>query len=154
MARPCVPLEIRLWSRVQKSKGCWLWLGAHDTKGYGAIGAGGRGGKVLKVHALVYTLLVADIPQSNEIHHKCENVGCCNPDHLISLTRKEHGSIPHSNRKKPPLRKKGTHCAKGHPFDEANTYVWKGQRGCRTCNLYYTHLRRGKVNPKPCPAKQ
>jgi hypothetical protein len=26
-----------------------------------------------------------------------------------------------------------THCPKGHPYDEANTYVDKGKRICRIC---------------------
>ena len=57
MARPCIPLEDRLWSRIKKTEGWWNWFGAIDTKGYGAIGQGGRGGKVLKVHAVVYRML-------------------------------------------------------------------------------------------------
>lgn len=33
----------------------------------------------------------------------------------------------------------GTHCRKGHPYDEQNTYVNKktGVRGCRTCRARY-----------------
>lgn len=26
-----------------------------------------------------------------------------------------------------------TECDNGHPFDEVNTYLWRGKRGCRTC---------------------
>ena len=30
-------------------------------------------------------------------------------------------------------RRRRTHCPRGHPFDEANTYRWKTARVCRTC---------------------
>jgi hypothetical protein len=26
-----------------------------------------------------------------------------------------------------------THCPQGHPYDEANTRYWRGQRRCRAC---------------------
>lgn len=41
---------------------------------------------------------------------------------------------------------KKTHCPQGHPYDETNTYVWRGRRSCRTCNNAYTRRlkREGK----------
>ena len=30
-----------------------------------------------------------------------------------------------------------THCPQGHPYDEANTLVWKGYRYCRACSKVY-----------------
>lgn len=151
MSRPMVPLKERLFSRIEKADGCWTWLGPHDKYGYGAIGAGGRGGRVLKVHALVYTMLVGEIPRGKEIHHKCENKGCCNPDHLVTLTRSEHISIT-PRRYVGRTGRKASHCIHGHPFDEANTYIWKGTRTCRACNLRHTYNRRH--NPKSVPAKE
>lgn len=36
---------------------------------------------------------------------------------------------------------KRTHCPKGHPYDEANTYVHRGHRYCRAC---HNEMRRKK----------
>jgi hypothetical protein len=38
------------------------------------------------------------------------------------------------------VRGQQTHCPKGHPYDEANTYHWKGHRQCRACK--YLHTKR------------
>lgn len=35
-----------------------------------------------------------------------------------------------------------THCLKGHPFDEANTYFYGKKRRCRRCNDVRPHRRR------------
>lgn len=31
-------------------------------------------------------------------------------------------------------RAKFTHCPQGHPYDEANTYLYRGHRSCRACH--------------------
>lgn len=41
--------------------------------------------------------------------------------------RKRGGPIPIAFSKR-------THCPKGHPYDEANTYIHRGHRYCRTCH--------------------
>ena len=149
MAPQKKPIEERLWNRINKGSSCWLWLGPLDARGYGAIGEGGRGGRVLKVHALVYRLLIGPTLPGTELHHKCHNKACCNPEHIEPLTKREH--LSRHLRKFKGGSKRHSHCKHGHPFDEANTYMWKGQRTCRVCNLRHTHNRRH--NPKPCPPK-
>lgn len=99
---------------------------------------------MLKVHALVYRLLVGELPPGTVLHHLCENKRCCKPTHLEPLTPAEHlAKHPHEWRQ--VGSKKHSHCKAGHPFDEANTYVWRGQRNCRACNNEYTRRRRKSV---------
>ncbi len=37
-----------------------------------------------------------------------------------------------------------THCPQGHPYDAANTYIWRGRRICRACRD--AHIRRWQQN--------
>jgi hypothetical protein len=101
---------------------------------------------------MAYELLVGPIPQGKELHHTCRNRRCCNPAHLQPLTRSEHRKLePHTNG-----NEKKTHCAKGHPYDEANTYrytngSYEQQRGCKQCrkeaDRAFKAKKKGAVTP-------
>lgn len=58
----------------------------------------------------------------------------------------------HSKPKRPKTaRPKGprTHCVNNHEYTEANTYLYKGTRKCRTCNT--AHKRRSQEQKTPNP---
>jgi hypothetical protein len=96
-------LPERIGSRIAvDDAGCWLWLGALNSKGYGSAGVNG---KVVSVHRLAYELTHGEIPTGHDIHHRCGVRRCCNPEHLEAVTRREH---VHEHR--PP----GAPCARGH----------------------------------------
>jgi len=50
----------------------------------------------------------------------------------------KHGVVPRGIAGN-PNRLILTHCRRGHEFTEANTYRWKKQRSCRTCNARRAH---------------
>lgn len=64
--------------------GCWIY--GSDPHQYATFE--GR-----QVHRIVYEAVVAKIPDGHHVHHKCEVRACCNPDHLIAVSAKEHGHI-------------------------------------------------------------
>lgn len=107
---------------------CWLWTAHLNNKGYGEFSFNG---KVALAHRVAYELFVEPIPEGLVIDHVrsrgCVSTACVNPAHLEPVTQRENmrrGAVATA-----------THCSKGHPFNEANTYVRKSGRYCRACRL-------------------
>jgi hypothetical protein len=77
---------------IRQPDGCWTWAGAHDPTGYGVVFGTLDGGKRRKLytHRVAYTLHVGPIPEGLDIDHLCRNRGCCNPEHLEAVTRREN----------------------------------------------------------------
>lgn len=116
------------WKRVNKTETCWLWTGWVDRDGYGKCSRDGE----QYVHRWTYKTLVGPIPDGYVIDHLCRVKRCVRPDHLEPVTPGEN-----TLRMMRSLGRFGcaTHCPKGHPYDEENTYVSpSGRRHCRECN--------------------
>lgn len=107
--------------------GCWRWTGAFQNAGYGQYGK-----PPVLAHRWAYELHVGPIATGLVIDHLCRNRWCVNPKHLEVVTLAENilrgESLPAKNKRK-------THCPKGHPYDDENTYFTsQGWRICRSCN--------------------
>jgi hypothetical protein len=81
------PLEERVWAKVEKTEGCWLWTAAISPNGYGKFMVSGR---PVNAHRLVYQLTVGPIPDGLDLDHLCRVRHCVNPDHLEPVTRSEN----------------------------------------------------------------
>lgn len=118
--------------------GCWEWAGFKD-KGYGKASIGGR---LRKVHEIVYSHFVGPVPKGRELHHRCENPSCANWEHLEPLTHREH--ILKGSRNFAARHAVKTHCPHGHEYTEANTRTYKGMRFCRACRRLWGDRPRRK----------
>ena len=63
----------------EPNSGCWIWLGPMSS-GYPSCDE----------HRKMYERKHGKIAKKLDIHHKCENTFCINPDHLEALSKSEH----------------------------------------------------------------
>jgi hypothetical protein len=73
----------RVGYRVDPDTGCWNWTGYVEAGGYGL--ASGR-----RAHRVAWERLVGPIPPGHDLHHKCGNRRCVNPEHLQPRFPREH----------------------------------------------------------------
>ena len=72
------------------------------------------------------------IPEGLELDHLCRVPACVNPLHLEAVTHAEN--MARGIRFDVGAAQRAvTHCPKGHPYSEANTYRYAGERACRAC---------------------
>lgn len=152
------PYSLRALERIQarsvERDGCWEWTGSVGSKGYGLI----RLGRVqtgtrstYRVHRVAYQILVTELPVGLELDHLCRNRRCWNPDHLDPVPHKENvlrGVSPSA------FHAQATHCPRGHPYDEANTYIIpsSGGRACRICKREANRVaQRGRKRTRARP---
>jgi hypothetical protein len=127
----------RLWRRVDKSDGCWLWTGAVESWGYGYMNnrRSERPPRRVRVHRLSWELANGPIPEGLWVLHTCDTPACVRPDHLFL------GTVTDNNR---DAARKGRYvrqqsvmaCPQGHPLtpDNLRPCTADKKRQCRLCH--------------------
>lgn len=109
---------------------CIEWQGCRNVGGYGRKSHNGR---VVYVHRLVMAEIHGwEALEGKAVMHTCDSPPCINPDHLRIGTWAENNADRDAKGRNGHSSK--THCRNGHPFDDENTYWWRGERRCRPCN--------------------
>jgi len=72
----------RFWDKVniKEKNECWEWNGSYFNTGYGCVKFES---KSQTVHRVSWKLTNGEIPKDMLILHKCDNIKCCNPNHLF-----------------------------------------------------------------------
>ena len=132
-------IEDRLWPKVNKNGPvvqpelgpCWEWTAMKSHDGYGLLGRGGRDAGQIYVFRWLYEQKYGPLPPGFEPDHLCRNRACVNPDHMEAVTHRDNllrGETLIAE------QVKRTHCPRGHPYDEVNTFIRDGSRRCRECS--------------------
>lgn len=81
MSRPATDIRLRFAIKhTTPETGCWEWVAAKNSGGYGLIRHNNRSSLA---HRVSYELHVASIPAGGfDLLHTCDNPGCVNPAHL------------------------------------------------------------------------
>lgn len=72
---------------MKAESGCWLWLSTKKKNGYGTFS---YESKKQHAHRVSYLFFNADIPEGMQVHHRCDNPGCVNPEHLWIGNQKQN----------------------------------------------------------------
>lgn len=77
--------KMRTGYDVDPETGCWVWRRASRRGGYGSAGP-----KRQPAHRFFYEQIVGPIPEGYDVHHRCGNRLCVNPEHLDARPPREH----------------------------------------------------------------
>jgi hypothetical protein len=79
----------RIDAKIARGQGCWPWLGARDTRGYGQITV--NASRTMRAHRAVWMLRHGKtVPADMTLDHLCRNPSCVNPQHLEPVTFDEN----------------------------------------------------------------
>lgn len=106
--------------------GCWLWLRAVHTQGYGVFGGLNRTTRY--AHRAFWEAANGHIPKGLVIDHICRNRLCVNPDHMRVVTRRENNV---------------------HNSDSMAA-LWASRQSCHKCGAAFTRDDRGRRRCVPC----
>jgi len=79
----------RLWQKVTKGEGCWIFHGNRNAGGHGRLmDAEGRIGYA---HRISWELTNGrPVPEGLHVRHTCDNPPCVRPDHLVVGTHADN----------------------------------------------------------------
>jgi hypothetical protein len=127
---------------VNKTTGCWEWIGSSVQGGYGRISYLGR---TESAYRLLYAWLVEPLQRGNgsgipELDHAaCDNIRCANPSHVKLVTHQANvlRSVSPTS-----INANKTHCVRGHLLPTERNDKRGRKRYCKICSRMTSQQRR------------
>ncbi len=145
-----LPIEVRFWRKVTPSKGCWIWQGTKNQRGYGQMRMYPSG--ALSAHRVSYELHKGPIPAGLIVRHSCDNPSCVNPAHLLAGTHKDNardcidrGRKATSHAPHTRLRKVTDDQVREIRQDTRKAHIVAVAHGISECAVYNIRARRRKA---------
>ena len=134
--------------RHNAESGCWEWIGATSSDGYGRVRFRGRR---TGLHRITFQVQNGEVPDDMVIDHVCRNRKCCNPAHLRCVTPRDNAlqnsvGIAQANAAKEKCPRCGSRFQPTKFKTKDGTY--RDLRYCRPCKLKQMKDWRRK-NPRP-----
>lgn len=126
------PRNIRYWlaarTKRDEGTGCLIWQGALvEGRAFGRL----PGERPKRIARAVYERIHGPQGPDVAVRLTCGRQDCCELEHMATSTR---GAAILAGTGPCAENARKTSCKRGHPFDEANTYVDpSGRRRCRVC---------------------
>lgn len=116
------------------ARGCWIWSGPTNSRGYGRIYVDGP----VAAHRWSYEHFVGEIPDGLVLDHLCRVTLCVRPDHLEPVTQAENIRRGEWNQRAAEVRTARATCKNNHLWTDENTLRdAAGHRVCRECRRMY-----------------
>lgn len=81
-------------SRTTNDRGCWLWEGRDNGKGYGLISVGNHD---WLAHRYSYGTFIGGHRPQLTLDHVCRIRNCVRPDHMMPMTRLRNTELEHKD---------------------------------------------------------
>lgn len=137
------PIDERIESLcvVNKTTGCWEWIGAKNNLGYGLMRDTDKM-RMRTSHRMSYEFYNDTIiPVDMCVLHRCDNPCCVNPQHLWLGTRKDNTK---------DMENKGRHMYFGH---KSLVGIPRPRKTCRYCGHIGADTQIGKYHNDKCKHK-